>query len=227
MIDKEKECRHCGWHREWRYRRGKGHDCSKCRRRSNADRRKKRIKEDDEYRRRENQRKNAQSKRRITKENINKLMEFGEKYAEAYKADKEKGLIVDYRNYMPLIEKKELEKERNRKKYNRERANLLLKATNYQKERYLPIPGRFRRMVKLSGTLEGPWECSKCSYISEKYWIFDIDHILPVKDGGTNKLSNLQILCANCHKEKSFYESSSRGRRYQIVSFIDRCIKIS
>lgn len=39
----------------------------------------------------------------------------------------------------------------------------------------------------------------------------DVDHIIPKHDGGTDELSNLQSLCAPCHKEKTAKEDSKSG----------------
>ena len=44
--------------------------------------------------------------------------------------------------------------------------------------------------------------CNKClKVVKEKE--FDIDHILPIAIGGTNNISNLQILCKACHGDKT------------------------
>ena len=40
---------------------------------------------------------------------------------------------------------------------------------------------------------------------------FHIDHILPVCDGGGNKLDNLQALCLDCHASKTRYECANRA----------------
>lgn len=34
----------------------------------------------------------------------------------------------------------------------------------------------------------------------------DVDHIKPISQGGSNELSNLQLLCKNCHKQKTARE---------------------
>ena len=45
---------------------------------------------------------------------------------------------------------------------------------------------------------------SKCNICKEECSNdFDIDHIKPLASGGTNYLSNLQVLCKSCHKIKS------------------------
>lgn len=40
----------------------------------------------------------------------------------------------------------------------------------------------------------------------------EIEHILPLSHGGTNDISNLQLLCIDCHKLKTGSERTSRGR---------------
>ena len=39
------------------------------------------------------------------------------------------------------------------------------------------------------------------------------DHIVPLWDGGSNVLDNLQAICANCHSEKTILEAQLRARR--------------
>ena len=34
----------------------------------------------------------------------------------------------------------------------------------------------------------------------------EVDHIVPIRKGGTNERSNLQPLCASCHKSKHWAE---------------------
>lgn len=41
--------------------------------------------------------------------------------------------------------------------------------------------------------------------------VFDIDHIVPLNEGGTNEISNLQCLCKDCHIDKSAKEAESRA----------------
>ena len=39
------------------------------------------------------------------------------------------------------------------------------------------------------------WKCKKCCLLLDE--CYEIDHIICVKDGGTNEESNLQALCPN------------------------------
>lgn len=41
------------------------------------------------------------------------------------------------------------------------------------------------------------WKCKSCSSLLDE--CFEIDHIICIKDGGSNEESNLQALCPNCH----------------------------
>ena len=40
----------------------------------------------------------------------------------------------------------------------------------------------------------------------------DIEHIIPVSQGGTNALANLQLMCIACHNAKTASEKRSRSR---------------
>lgn len=41
---------------------------------------------------------------------------------------------------------------------------------------------------------------------------YDIDHVLPLADGGSNDISNLQALCPSCHRVKTARENRARDR---------------
>jgi 5-methylcytosine-specific restriction endonuclease McrA len=44
------------------------------------------------------------------------------------------------------------------------------------------------------------WKCSKCEGFHSHCNFFDVHHITPRCEGGSNAPSNLQILCPNCHR---------------------------
>jgi 5-methylcytosine-specific restriction protein A len=43
--------------------------------------------------------------------------------------------------------------------------------------------------------------------------LWELDHKIPLIDGGTHDLSNLQTLCVPCHRKKSALEHSERAAR--------------
>jgi 5-methylcytosine-specific restriction endonuclease McrA len=59
-------------------------------------------------------------------------------------------------------------------------------------------------------------KCAKCEYClkGKKY---DIDHVRPLSNGGTNELNNLQVLCKACHQDKTANEQENG----QFVKFSD------
>ena len=44
---------------------------------------------------------------------------------------------------------------------------------------------------------------NKCNVCKNKVDEFHIDHIMPLAAGGNNDLDNLQVLCLECHQEKT------------------------
>lgn len=47
-----------------------------------------------------------------------------------------------------------------------------------------------------------PWRCNNCyRWMHAQY--LEMDHIVEVADGGCNCLINLQLLCHECHEEKT------------------------
>lgn len=47
------------------------------------------------------------------------------------------------------------------------------------------------------------YQCQSCSKIDLTAKSLQVDHIIPLAQGGANDLSNLQTLCAKCNREKS------------------------
>ncbi|KOR22809.1 HNH endonuclease [Burkholderia cenocepacia] len=43
-------------------------------------------------------------------------------------------------------------------------------------------------------------------------WRDEVDHEVPLEQGGSNDDSNLQLLCDDCHKAKTAAEASARAR---------------
>ncbi len=56
--------------------------------------------------------------------------------------------------------------------------------------------------------------CAVCNLKASSY---EIDHIQPLSAGGTNDISNLQILCYDCHQDKTIHEKSNNEHK------IDNC----
>ena len=60
--------------------------------------------------------------------------------------------------------------------------------------------------------------CQTCLKLGRTVAATDVDHILPIAQGGTNDLANLQCLCSDCHRTKSALEGQyGRWRRAQVV----------
>ena len=49
------------------------------------------------------------------------------------------------------------------------------------------------------------WQCGNCK--SKLTHTFEIDHIVSLKNGGTNETSNLIALCPSCHRDKTAFEN--------------------
>jgi hypothetical protein len=51
------------------------------------------------------------------------------------------------------------------------------------------------------------------SYDGPLYRAFEVDHIVPLEDGGAHEIANLQLLCAPCHTAKTARENHERAVR--------------
>lgn len=62
-----------------------------------------------------------------------------------------------------------------------------------------PVPLRVRHQV-----LErDKFRCQDCGASPATGAVLEVDHTIPVSKGGTNELSNLRVLCADCNRGKS------------------------
>ncbi|MCJ7795853.1 MAG: HNH endonuclease, partial [Thermoleophilia bacterium] len=52
--------------------------------------------------------------------------------------------------------------------------------------------------------------CEACGVTLSAGW--QCDHIIPLKDGGTNALDNLRVLCPRCHTRKTKHDRQGRKR---------------
>ena len=68
---------------------------------------------------------------------------------------------------------------------------------------------RYRRIVdqKTKNLLKAYYgnKCAICGKVTDHT---EIDHIIPLFDGGGNCITNLQVVCYECHKKKSAKELS-------------------
>ena len=55
------------------------------------------------------------------------------------------------------------------------------------------------------------WKCNKCNNLFDE--CYEIDHIICLKDGGNNEISNLQALCPNCHRKKTNNDMSKKDEK--------------
>lgn len=67
--------------------------------------------------------------------------------------------------------------------------------------------------------------CNICKQLLPEKW--HGDHIVPLREGGSNHLSNCQVLCPNCHTLKSSRETREAAERKReqkkgVSRFFDR-----
>ena len=59
--------------------------------------------------------------------------------------------------------------------------------------------------------------CQTCGNLAAEADM-EVDHILPLADGGSNELDNLQLLCSSCHRAKTSRENSRRAKSKRIAA---------
>ena len=81
--------------------------------------------------------------------------------------------------------------------------------------------GRWLQARNLRIKTRDQWTCSACGRISDE---LDVDHRIPLSQGGPDIDSNCQLLCSgpgNCHERKSIAERSEHVQ-YRTVSGNDQ-----
>ena len=83
------------------------------------------------------------------------------------------------------------------------RLDTLCYKCRHPKPRHRPGYGnaRTRRRQRHKGPV-----CERCGFVPEHPSQLDIDHIVPLSEGGADDPSNYQTLCANCHRLKTLEE---------------------
>ena len=73
-----------------------------------------------------------------------------------------------------------------------------------------PESVRTRRRLKL--WTRDP-HCQICRKLVDYPWGFELDHIVPLHQGGPDTEENSQVLCVPCHRDKSKSEASGHALR--------------
>ena len=73
------------------------------------------------------------------------------------------------------------------------------------------IRGRAWMATRQTVLTRDGFECQQCGCISTSN---EVDHIIPLEQGGSNDISNMQTLCGGpdgCHNRKSIAENKARA----------------
>lgn len=73
---------------------------------------------------------------------------------------------------------------------------------NYLKKYKKPIRNPITKKVLEFIFTRDKFTCKICGVKDSTRSILEIDHIIPVSRGGTDKIDNLQTLCIDCNREK-------------------------
>jgi 5-methylcytosine-specific restriction endonuclease McrA len=74
----------------------------------------------------------------------------------------------------------------------------------------IPIPPEVRKYIYQRDN----YQCRSCGKTHQETTL-NIDHIIPIAQGGSNDISNLQTLCKTCNQKKKHHFDSRFQRRYQ------------
>lgn len=82
------------------------------------------------------------------------------------------------------------------------------------------MPRNVATLTKRRVAARMKWRCNKCDTLVDEY--YEIDHTIPLAEGGSNKLDNLQLLCSTCHKTKTRDEAIANEPSLSIF-YCERC----
>lgn len=75
-----------------------------------------------------------------------------------------------------------------------------------------PSSGRWAKL-KAAVMQRDMYLCQSCQRNGIDKQGSEVDHVVPLSEGGTNNLDNLQCICRSCHREKTREESIRAVRR--------------
>lgn len=58
-----------------------------------------------------------------------------------------------------------------------------------------------KTLTKRRVAARSKWRCKKCDVLVDEH--YEIDHHVPLHQGGSNNFDNLVLLCADCHHYKT------------------------
>ena len=64
--------------------------------------------------------------------------------------------------------------------------------------------------IRAKALRDGAFTCVDCGRVSKTH---EIDHDVPLEQGGSNHASNLKVRCVECHKAKTATEAGNRAGR--------------
>ena len=113
-----------------------------------------------------------------------------------FMVDSNDGVHVNYKMVMYYCIKNNVEfKNQTFPQFIRELKEIHIKNKSKREE----IPLEIKNKLKIK-------QNNKCQYCEEELTSFECDHIRALANGGTNLISNLQLLCPSCHKDKTKHE---------------------
>jgi len=75
------------------------------------------------------------------------------------------------------------------------------------------LRGRPWERIRQRVLLRDDYLCVECLKVGRVELAHEVDHIVPVCDGGGNNMENLMSMCTPCHAAKSAREEKERGGR--------------
>jgi len=85
--------------------------------------------------------------------------------------------------------------------------NRSLRPTSHQRG----YGGRAWQALRRQALIRDNWQCRQCGKIVDSRWDGQVDHIRPKRQGGEDRLDNLQVLCLRCHARKTRIDSEGPG----------------
>lgn len=70
------------------------------------------------------------------------------------------------------------------------------------------IAGYTWMKIRRAVMVRDQFACQACGRVGTDH---EVDHVVPLEQGGSNDMSNLSLLCVECHKAKTASEATRRA----------------